>query len=147
MSKSAMQSPFLRPRALAVGVALALAALVTGCGKSSGGGTPQASSNTSITETKDATLAAEVPAPLRTKGTIAVGTDAPYAPNEFFGPDNRTLIGMDVDLGTALGQVLGLQFTFADADFKNIIPGLGTRYDLGMSSFTDNKDRENKSTW
>jgi polar amino acid transport system substrate-binding protein len=79
---------------------------------------------------------------LKTKGTLVVATDASYAPNEFFGSDNKTIQGMDVDLGEAIGQTLGLTFKFVNVSFDSIIPALGNRYDLGMSSFTDNKDRE-----
>ena len=49
---------------------------------------------------------------------------------------------MDVDLGKAVGQVLGVPFNFMNVGFDSIIPNLGSRFDLGMSSFTDNKKRE-----
>jgi len=49
---------------------------------------------------------------------------------------------MDVDLGRAIGQELGLTFQFSNVAFDSIIPSLGNRFDLGMSSFTDNKERE-----
>src|SRR6202012_817811 len=66
-----------------------------------------------------------------------------YAPNEFFGSDNKTIIGMDVDLAKALGQVLGLKVNVVKADFAGIIPGLASgRFDLSLSSFTDSKERE-----
>ena len=92
----------------------------------------------------DAALAAKVPAKIKTAGVATVATDASYAPNEFFASDNTTIQGMDVDLGQAIGDVLGVKFTFVNASFDTIIPALGTRYDLSMSSFTDNKEREAK---
>ncbi|MFL6241255.1 MAG: ABC transporter substrate-binding protein [Actinomycetes bacterium] len=124
--------------ALSAAVALTL---VTACGRS-GGGSSGASTTPSASSAKDATIAAEVPSALRSKGQLTVATDASYPPNEFFGPDNKTIVGMDADLGHSLGQVLGLPFTFANVSFDSIIPNLGSRYDLGMSSFTDNKKRE-----
>jgi len=50
---------------------------------------------------------------------------------------------MDVDLGTAIGQVMGLKWNFVNAGFDSIIPGLtSTKYNLGMSAFTDTKERQ-----
>jgi polar amino acid transport system substrate-binding protein len=143
---SRTRRPSIRLRAFAaVGVAPLL--LVAACGGSSSpsgnsGGSPS-STAASITASKDATIAAEVPAALRSKGTLKVATDASYAPNESFDTDGTTIIGMDVDLGHALGQVMGLKFNFVNATFNGIVTGIASgRYDIGMSSFTDSKERE-----
>ena len=80
---------------------------------------------------------------VKIKSTLAVAADATYAPNEFIGPDGHTVVGMDADLGHALGRVMGVRFNFVNASFDTIIPGLQSgKYDLGMSSFTDTKARE-----
>ena len=45
---------------------------------------------------------------------------------------------MDVDLGTAVAQKLGLTAEFQNSAFPGIIPGIqGGKYELGMSSFID----------
>jgi polar amino acid transport system substrate-binding protein len=50
---------------------------------------------------------------------------------------------MDADLAQALAGVMGLKAKVVNATFDSIIPGLAAhKYDLGMSSFTDTKDRE-----
>jgi polar amino acid transport system substrate-binding protein len=93
--------------------------------------------------TKDETIAAEVPADIAAKGTLIIATDATYAPNEFIAPGESAPQGMTVDLGHAIGTVLGLNFEFQNAGFDSIIPGLSSgKYDIGMSSFTDTKERE-----
>jgi polar amino acid transport system substrate-binding protein len=80
---------------------------------------------------------------LEIKSTLRVAADATYPPNEFISANGRTVIGMDPDLGHALGKVMGVKFTFVNASFDTIIPGLqSAKYDLGMSSFTDTKARE-----
>src|SRR5205814_9704067 len=76
-------------------------------------------------------------------GTLNIATEAQYAPNEFIAPDGHTVIGMDADLLTAIGKVMGLKVKLIDSTFETIIPGLAAgRYDLGASSFTDTKERE-----
>ena len=88
-------------------------------------------------------IAAQVPAAVKAKGTLTVAADATYAPNEFIGSDGHTVVGMDADLAQALGQVMGLKVNMVNATFDTIIPGLASgKYDLGMSSFTDTKARE-----
>jgi polar amino acid transport system substrate-binding protein len=94
---------------------------------------------------KNAKLAAEVPASLRSK-TLVVATDATYAPDEFV--VNGKIVGMDVDLGNAIAQVLGLKIDIVNATFDTIIPGiLSGKFDIGLSSFTDTASREKQVTF
>jgi polar amino acid transport system substrate-binding protein len=126
-------------RIAAVGTAASLALALAACGSSSKGSSTQ--SITIPTASVDPSIV--VPAALKSKGTLTVATDPSYAPNEFFGSDNKTIIGMDIDLAHAIAQTLGLKFNIVKADFAGIIPGLASgKYDLSLSSFTDNKDRE-----
>jgi polar amino acid transport system substrate-binding protein len=112
---------------------------VAGCGKKSSSTTTPGGAGVQ----KDAKVAAQVPAAVRQKGTFTVAADASYPPNEFIAPDGHTVIGMDVDLANALGAVMGLKPSVQNATFDSIIPGLAAKkYDVGMSSFTDTKERE-----
>lgn len=87
--------------------------------------------------------AAGLPAKYKNKGVLIVASDASYAPMEFIGKDGKTVVGADADLGHAIGKVLGVKFKFVNASFDSIIPGLQAhKYDLGMSSFSDTKKRE-----
>jgi polar amino acid transport system substrate-binding protein len=80
---------------------------------------------------------------VKAKGTYTVAADATYPPNESIASDGHTIIGMDADLAKALAATLGLKANLVNVKFDSIIPRLqsGT-YDLGISSFTDNKVRE-----
>jgi polar amino acid transport system substrate-binding protein len=112
--------------------------LATSTSSSSSGGsssTPAPAANSAV--------AALVPAAIKSKGTLTVASDASYAPDEFIGPDGKTVVGMDADLAAALGKVMGLKVNVVNVTFDAIIPGMAAgRYDLGMSSFTDTKQRE-----
>ena len=84
-----------------------------------------------------------VPAAIKSKGTLVVASDATYAPDEFIASDGHTVIGMDADLSKALATVMGLKAKLQNATFATIIPGLAAgKYDMGASSFSDNKERE-----
>ncbi|MCW0212112.1 MAG: ABC transporter substrate-binding protein [Pseudonocardia sp.] len=130
--------------------AAALVALLAGCGaggdgsgNTSGGTGAGASSAAAVpAATKDDALAAMVPQAVSADGKLVFGTDASYAPNEFTAPDGTTVIGMDVDLGTAIAQKLGLTPEFQNSAFSGIIPGIdGGKYEAGISSFTINDER------
>jgi len=128
-------------------VVLALAlALVAGCGgssKKSSGTTTEAAKTTSAAPAIDHKVAALVPAAVKSKGTLTVASFAHYAPNEFFASDGRTIQGMDPDMAKALAGLMGLKVKVVNAPFSTIIPGVSARkYDLGMSSITDTKQRE-----
>lgn len=103
----------------------------------------QPASSTRTTATASDAVAALVPAKVKAKGTLKVAADATYAPNEFIGSDGKTVEGTDADLAAALASVMGLRAKVVNASFDSIIPALeGHKYDLGMSSFTDTKERE-----
>jgi len=73
---------------------------------------------------------------------LQIGVNVPYAPNEFR-DDDGTIVGFGVELVQALGDVLGVQTVFNEADFDRIIPAVQARtFDLGSSSFTDTLERE-----
>ena len=108
-----------------------------------GGGNPGTTSGGSVASPGvQQNIASQVPAAIKSKGSVSVATDATYAPNEFVDPSSRQIKGWDVDLGNALGSVMGVKFSFNNADFNSIIPALGSRYDLGISSFSPTAERE-----
>ena len=136
------------------------AAFAAGCGSSSSSSGGSSGSSTSASSgsssagasgssgsgsstAADPAVAKLVPASVKSKGTLTVAADATYAPDEFIGPDGHTVVGMDADLAKALAATMGLKASVVNATFDSIIPGLAAgKYDLGASSFTDTKKRE-----
>src|SRR5699024_3704938 len=50
-------------------------------------------------------------------------------------------VGYDIDILAAIGAVLGLSTRTEAAVFAQIIPAVGSTYDVGISSFTVNAER------
>ncbi len=134
-------------------VAVAVAAVTLSLAACSGGSTTPAASASGAgssaaatfdpsTVAKDDALAALLPDKVKSAGTLVVGADTSYAPAEYIAEDGKTPVGYDVDLSKAIAAVLGLKADVQSADFTGIIPAIGSKYDVGISSFTINSDRE-----
>lgn len=135
----------LKPLKLAVVLAAGVIAL-TSCTNASQTGSPSQTSGAAAFDpasiSKDSTLAAQVPDAIKSKGTLVIGSDTSYAPAEFLGgSDGQTPMGYDVDIARAIGATLGLKVEIHTSDFTTILPSLGPKYDLGVSSFFITKER------
>ena len=128
---------------IAATVALSAATLAACGGSSSESSTP---SNAVPSVEKDDALASQVPDSIASDGKILVGSDASYAPAEYIDADGN-IVGFDVDLFRAVGQKLGLDVEFQNAPFGSIITGVNSgKYEVGVSSFTINQEREAQAT-
>ena len=73
--------------------------------------------------------------------TLQVATDATYAPDESM--HGSTMVGFDVNLINAVAKTLGIHVKENNVTFDSILLGIGSgRYQIGNSSFTDEKSRE-----
>ncbi|WP_164473712.1 ABC transporter substrate-binding protein [Gordonia insulae] len=129
-----------------VGVLAALLAVLVlalaGCSNSESESSGPESSTTAVEATEVPEIAALLPEKIKNSGQLIVGVNVPYQPNEFKDSSGK-IIGFDVDLMNAIGGVLGVTPVYKESEFDKIIPAVqqGT-YDVGMSSFTDSKERE-----
>ena len=88
-------------------------------------------------------IAALVPDDIKKRGTLRNGASTGYAPAEYMDTDGQTPIGYDVDINKALAKVMGLNAgETKHSEFPTIIPALGTKFDVGISSFTITSERE-----
>ncbi|AFU00521.1 transporter substrate-binding protein [Nocardia brasiliensis ATCC 700358] len=87
-------------------------------------------------------IAAQLPDKIKQSGKLVVGVNIPYQPNEYKDPSGK-IVGYDVDLMDAVAATLGVRAEYLESAFEKIIPTIqaGT-YDVGMSSITDTKERE-----
>lgn len=88
-------------------------------------------------------IATLVPDDLKERGTLRNGASTGYAPAEYMDTDGQTPIGYDIDINKALAKVMGLNAgETKHSEFPTIIPALGTKFDVGISSFTITSERE-----
>lgn len=136
----------MKVRRVYVAAAVAAALAAAGCAdnEDSDAGAPAAPSGSATfsldSVQKDDALAGQVDSKISADGKLVVGTDPSYEPSEF--KQGGSIVGFDVDLGSAIAKKLGLTAEFQESKFDSILPALGSRYEIGMSSFTDNPARE-----
>lgn len=88
-----------------------------------------------------ASIAALVPAAIRSRGVVSVATED--FPPASYQTSSGQLTGWEVQLGEDLGTVLGIPFRFHLIQFAEIIPGLQSgKYDLGMGDIAVTAARE-----
>ncbi|MEV0176052.1 ABC transporter substrate-binding protein [Streptomyces sp. NPDC050803] len=99
-----------------------------------------------ITTAKVDSIAAEVPAEIRRRGTLeVVDSSGSAAPLTFFATDNKTVIGVEPDLASLVADVLGLKLHLNTVSWENIFVGLDSaKYDVGFSNITVTEERKEK---
>lgn len=139
-----------RNRALVVAAVATTALALTACGSDSlsqSSSSSASSTSSASAPSVDPALVAKLPAKIKDAGTISIGTDATYQPNEYLDADGKTVIGMDVDLFDAVMAKFGIKTQWVPSAFDAIILGVQSgKYDIGVSSFTINPEREAQAT-
>lgn len=83
-----------------------------------------------------------LPAEVKAAGVINAATAADYPPFEFLDESNN-LVGADIEISEALGQIMGVPIENHKTEFSNIMPGLqAKRFDVGISSMGDYVSRQ-----
>ncbi|AKU16522.1 ABC transporter substrate-binding protein [Luteipulveratus mongoliensis] len=101
-----------------------------------------------VAVTKDATAAALLPDPVRRKGAITIADTAGASgspPLAFTADDNKTPIGVEVDLAYLVAGKLGLRLDLEHTGFENLFLGVDSgRYDAVLSNVTVTEERKEK---
>ncbi|EWM13227.1 ABC transporter substrate-binding protein [Kutzneria sp. 744] len=119
------------------------AATLTACGAAAG---EQSQQQPRITTAKVDRIAAEVPSAIRDRGALQVITNAGTVPPlTFYDTDNKTPIGVEVDLAGLVADVLGLRTQVTVASWENVFVGLDSgKYDAGFTNITVTEERKEK---
>jgi len=133
-----------RPALLAA--SLVLGATLTGCGQSGPAAAPGAGFSTEdiVSQVRqDDAIAALVPAEVRTTGALSFGSAIGSAPIAFYGPDNKTAYGVDIDFSNAVGRVLGLRINRQKISGPEILTGLlSGKFQVATANFAVTAARE-----
>jgi polar amino acid transport system substrate-binding protein len=128
----------------AVGAAMGLSLLLSACGTTT---TPTTGGNNANCPSSSTVASWHLVNP----GKLTIASDTTYAPAEFSDPANPSnYTGYDMDLAREFAKRLCLEPNIIKADFGSIIPDLSgpalgqQRYDMSISSFTINSDRQQK---
>ena len=75
-----------------------------------------------------------------TKETLTMATEGTFPPYEYY--DGDQLVGIDVEVASAIAEKVGMDFEVIDIAFDSIIPGVQTgKYDMGMAGMTVTEER------
>jgi polar amino acid transport system substrate-binding protein len=100
-----------------------------------------------VTTTRNEAAAALLPAKVRDRGTLVVGAGfgSGSVPLGFYADDNKTPIGLEVDIAYLVAQALGLQPDIEVTSWENLFVGLDSaKYDVGFSNITVTEKRKQK---
>ena len=127
-------------RAVALaGCFLAVLLLLAACG----GGSTTGSGSTPTAN--PATPTVTPPNDLLTPGTLTVGSDTTYPPQEYIDTTTNKPAGFDIDLITAIAQRMGLQVHVVTTSFDTIIDSLvAKRFDVVISAVSVTPARQQK---
>ncbi|MGO4957080.1 ABC transporter substrate-binding protein [Luteococcus sp. Sow4_B9] len=134
-----MKRPFgVSVLAATIGTAL----LASGCATNlSGSGLPTTSAEQNLPPVEASQeLFDKLPAGVRARKTITVGTSPNYKPVEFL--EGSKVSGLDVDLFNAAAARMGVSVQWKESPFDQILIGIqAKKYDAGVSAFTVTPER------
>ncbi|MER6992199.1 ABC transporter substrate-binding protein [Saccharopolyspora hirsuta] len=91
---------------------------------------------------KDESIAALLPPEVRESGVLKFGSSIGGPPAAFYLPDNRTAVGLDIDIAEAVARVLGVRVERQEAAFEAILPALGSgKFQVGTGNFGVTEER------
>ncbi|MEV5716943.1 ABC transporter substrate-binding protein [Amycolatopsis mediterranei] len=139
----------MRLRTLLLASVFALAA----CGSPEAATAPEQPGDVNITANQNRVraqkvdaIAALVPADIRNRGSLVVGTTGNGTPPlSFRADDDKTVIGVEPDLAQLVADVLGLKLDLQASSWENLFLSVENRqFDAGFSNITVTEERKDK---
>lgn len=121
-------------------LALTLTAALAGCGSSASSAATSTDTAASTAETSGENELEKVKA----AGKLVVGVEGTYPPFTYH-DDNGELTGLDIELGKALADKLGVEVEFQEAAWDSLLIGIDTeRFDTVINSVSITEERAEK---
>jgi polar amino acid transport system substrate-binding protein len=111
------------------------------------GGVNTSAEQNRVTTAKNDAAAALLPAKVRDRGTLIIGNGSGSGnpPLGFIADDNKTPIGLEVDIAYLVAGALGLKPDVQVTSWENLFIGLDSaKYDVGLSNITVTEKRKEK---
>lgn len=122
-------------------LALTLTAALAGCGSSAS--STAASSDIAAASTADTADETELDK-VKAAGKLVIGVEGTYPPFTYH-DDNGELTGLDIELGKALADKLGVEVEFQEAAWDSLLIGIDTeRFDTVINSVSITDERAEK---
>jgi polar amino acid transport system substrate-binding protein len=133
-------------------IALLPVLVLTACGAdptqnvaSDTGGINTTAEQNRVTTTRNEAAAALLPAKVRERGTLVIGGTVGSAPLGFVASDNKTPIGIEIDIAYLVADALGLKPDYQVTSWENLFVGLDSaKYDVGFANITVTEKRKQK---
>ncbi len=121
--------------------ALLLATLFAACGNDDGASGAGSQPGGDTSAPASAVSGGESAQPAASDNTLVMATNAFFEPYEYYEGDD--IVGIDAEVGKAIADKLGMDFSISDVDFDAIIPNVQSgKATMGMAGMTVTPDRE-----
>jgi polar amino acid transport system substrate-binding protein len=86
-----------------------------------------------------------VPAEVKARGTLRVGSQQTFPPVEFREPGKTEVVGVSADLLAEVAKRLGLKLEYIQGEYASLISGVeADRFDIASGGISDTEEREQK---
>jgi len=86
-----------------------------------------------------------VPAEVKARGTLRVGSQQTFPPVEFREPGKAEVVGVSADLLAEVAKRLGLKLEYIQGEYASLISGVeADRFDVASGGISDTEEREQK---
>lgn len=91
------------------------------------------------------TPASLVPAEVKARGVLRVGSQQTFPPVEFREPGKTEVVGVSADLLAEVAKRLGLKLEYIQGEYASLISGVeADRFDVASGGISDTEEREQK---
>lgn len=127
--------------ALVAAGALAAALALVGCASGNSGNSGSGSASGSASASASGSASASTEMKLVKEGKLLIATSPDFPPFENL--ENGEMVGLDIEIGKAVAEKLGLEPEFVSLQFDSILTAVaaGTQADVGISGLTVDPER------